>query len=71
MATLNSCKRELRSIIRELTSIEEGIRSSFSGIGQNQCADCLDVVIEKYQYVLNRLEQVDTNRLADFVNGEE
>lgn len=71
MATLNSCKRELRSIIRELSSIEEGIRSSFSGIGQDRCADCLDVVIGKYQYVLNRLEQVDTNRLADFINGEE
>lgn len=71
MATLNSCKRELRSIIRELTSIEEGIRTSFAGIGQDRCADCLDVVIGKYQYVLNRLEQVDANRIADFINGEE
>lgn len=71
MATLNSCKQELRSIIRELTNIEEGVRSSFSGIGQDRCADCLNKVIGKYQGVLNRLEQVDTNRLADFINKGE
>ena len=71
MATLNSCKQELRSIIRELNSIEQGVRSSFSGIGQDRCADCLDKVISKYQGVLNRLEQVDTNRLADFINKGE
>lgn len=71
MASLNSCKSELRSIIRELESIEEGVRSSFVGIGQDHCANSLDAVIRKYQNVLYRLEQVDTNRLADFINGEE
>lgn len=71
MATLNSCKQELRSIIRELNSIEQGVRSSFSGIGQDRCADCLKVVINKYQGVLNKLERVDTNRLADFINKGE
>lgn len=70
MATLNSCKEDLRAIIRELVSIEEGVRNNFSGIGQQYCADCLDAVIGKYRYVLRRLEQVDTNRLADFINGE-
>lgn len=71
MATLNYCKQELRAIIRELNSIEEGIRSSFSGIGQDRCADCLEVVIRKYQSVLTSLERVDTNRIADFINGGE
>lgn len=70
MTTLNSCKSELLSIIRELESIEEGVRNSFTGIGQDYCADSLDAVIRKYQNVLYRLEQVDTNRLADFINGE-
>ncbi len=71
MATLNSCKNELSSIIRELQSIEEGVRYSFTGIGQDHCADALAAVIRKYQNVLYRLDQVDTNRLADFINGEE
>ena len=71
MATLNSCKRELRAIIQELQRIEDGVRYSFSGIGQEHCANSLSVVIQRYQNVLYRLEQVDTNRLADFINGEE
>lgn len=70
MATLNSCRNELRSIINELRAIEDGIRWQFSGIGQENCADCLETVIVKYRYVLNRLENVDTNRIADFINGE-
>lgn len=71
MATLNSCRQEMRSIIREMKSIEEGIRTSFAGIGQDHCADCLDKVIRKYEYVLRKLENVDTNFIADFINGEE
>lgn len=70
MATLNSCRSELRSIIQELQSIEDGIRSEFVGIGQDKCANCIDNTVSKYQYVLRRLNNVDTNRLADFVNGE-
>ena len=70
MATLNSCKAELRSIIGELNSIEAGIRSEFSGIGEDLCADCISGVIRKYEYVLRRLERVDTNFVADWVHGE-
>lgn len=71
MATLNTCREELSSIIRELESIEAGVRFGFSGIGQEHCADSLYSVIEKYRRVLSRLDRVDTNRLADFINGEE
>lgn len=70
MATLNSCKEELRSIVRELIEIEEGVRHDFSGIGQNNCADCLQVIVSKYQYVLTKLNNVDTNLIADFINGD-
>lgn len=70
MATLNSCRNELRSIINELHAIEDDIRHQFSGVGQEHCADCLETVINKYRYVLNRLNNVDQNRIADFVNGE-
>ena len=71
MATLYSCKSELSSIIRELQQIEDGVRYGFTGIGQEHCADSLAEVIRKYQNVLYRLDRVDTNRLADFINGEE
>lgn len=70
MATLISCRSELRSIINELNAIEDGIRTQFVGIGQENCADCIDSVIRKYQYVLNRLNNVDSNCIADFINGE-
>lgn len=70
MATLKSCKSELRSIISELYSIEEGIRSEFEGIGEELCADCISRVITKYEYVLRRLERVDPNLLAEWVHGE-
>ena len=71
MATLNSCKNELQSIINELVAIEDGVRYDFQGIGQDNCADCLEVIIRKYRYVLNRLNNVNTNRIADFINGKE
>ena len=71
MATLNSCRKELHAILRELKILEEGIRTSFSGIGQDRCADCLESVIERYQMLLNNLDQVDPTRLASLINGEE
>ena len=70
MATLNSCRSELRSIINELNAIEDGIRYQFSGIGQENCADCIDSVTRKYQNLLNQLNNVDPNKLADFINGK-
>lgn len=70
MATLSSCKRELASIIRELQSIEDGIRYDFIGIGQEKCADCVGRVVEKYQSVQRRLNQVNMNRLAEWALGD-
>ena len=71
MATLTSCREELRSIIRELRSIESGVRSDFAGIGQEHCGDCINMIARKYEGVLDRLNRVDTNRLADWVNGDD
>lgn len=71
MATVNSCRSELQSILNELNAIERGIRRDFSGIGQEHCADCIDGVISKYRRVLNQLNNVDTNRLAEWVLQEE
>lgn len=67
MASLDECRNELRSIIRELRSIESGVRGDFKGIGEDLCANCIDRIADKYERVLVRLNSVDTNRLADFI----
>lgn len=70
MASLNYCRSELRSIIGELRDIEACVRSGSVGIGQDLCADCIERIASKYDNVLWRLNNVDSNRLADWVNGE-
>lgn len=67
MATLNECRGELRSIIQELRSIEGGVRKNFHGIGEDQCANCIDRIADRYEGVLKRLNSVNTNRLASFI----
>lgn len=69
MASLSECKDELRSIIQELQSIENGVRSDFTGVGQDLCADCIEYVIRRYNVVQRQLNNVNTNRLADWVCG--
>lgn len=71
MATLSSCKSELQSILNELTAIESGLRRDFVGVGQEHCAQCISGVINKYRKVMNQLNNVDTNRLADWILPEE
>ncbi len=70
MATLSSCRSELRSIILELRDIESDIRRDFSGIGEDLCANCVGKIADKYEGVLTRLNRVDTNRLAEWILGE-
>lgn len=67
--TLGECRSELRTIISELESIENGVRSDFIGIGEQLCGDCISKVEGKYQYVLRKLNNVDVNRFADWANG--
>ncbi len=69
MQSLNSCRSELRSIINELEDIEWGIRHEFVGIGQDLCGDSVEMIKNKYLGVLTRLNNVDSNRLADWVMG--
>lgn len=64
--TLGEARSELRSIINELRAIENGVRSDFNGIGEQLCGDCISNMIAKYEKVLRRLNNVDTNRLADW-----
>jgi hypothetical protein len=68
--SLNDCRGELRDIIRELRSIESDVRSGSQGIGQDLCANCIGKVAAKYNdHVLTRLNNVDQNRLADWILG--
>ena len=69
MATLNECKNELRSIINELRDIEWGVRRDFTNIGQDLCGDCIEKIIDKYNGVLTKLNNVNTNKFADWVTG--
>ncbi len=72
MPSLNECRATLRSIISDMRSIEADIRSSGYGLGQDLCADCVQRVADRYENnVLSRLNRVDSNRLADWVNGED
>ena len=66
---LDACRSELRSIIRELRAIEQGVRGDFTGMGQDMCANCVSKIADHYQSVLNRLERVNQNRLASFITG--
>ena len=65
--TLYECRSELRSIINELRSIEAGVESDFRGIGQEHCADCIDKVTDKYERVMRKLNNVNYNRIAEWV----
>lgn len=70
MATLNECKRELRSIINELRDIEHGVKRDFIGVGQDLCGNSIAKIIDKYESVLQRLNRVDQNIFAELINGE-
>ena len=66
---LEACRGELQSIIRELRDIETGIRNDFSGIGQEMCANCVNQLIGHYGRQLTTLNNVNQNRLADWILG--
>jgi len=69
MANLDDCRRELQSIINELRDIEWGVRQDFTGIGEDLCGNCIDKIADKYDGVLRRLNNVDYNKIAEFINN--
>lgn len=64
-AELESIKIELDSIIRELDDISNGIRRDFTGIGNVQCANCIDTVISQYRTVKRKLNNMDTKTVTE------
>ena len=65
-AELNSIISELNSIISELESISNGVRSDFVGIGNQRCADCIDGVVSNYYTARNKLNNLDTETIAEW-----
>ncbi len=49
---------KLNSIIKELESIESGIRNDFQGIGNEKCADIISNVISNYRCAVNQLNSI-------------
>ena len=68
-AELESIKIELDSIIRELEDISWGVRKDFKGIGNEQCANCIDRVISKYREAQKRLNKLDTKTIQEGFGG--
>ncbi|MFR5875185.1 MAG: hypothetical protein ACLUFN_01705 [Eubacterium sp.] len=60
---LRECRNELKSIIRELETIESHIRNDYSNVGNVQCADSIKSVINKYRSALSTLNSVDASVL--------
>lgn len=55
--------RELRSIIKELDAISNGIRTDFQGIGNEKCARVISEVNSRYNTALSKLNQIDASKL--------
>lgn len=64
-AELASIKVELNSIISELDSISDGVRQDFVGVGNEQCANCLDRAINQYRAVKRKLDNINTTVVTE------
>ena len=62
---LNSIRSELNSVIGELGSIAAGISADCTGVGNDRCAQSINSVVSRYQYVLRLLNNVDTSTVTD------
>ena len=56
-------RRELKNIISELRDVESHIRRDFQNVGNVQCADSIQSVINKYESALRTLNSIDASLL--------
>lgn len=61
---VSDIKSEIRSINRELSDCSSLLRNQFQGIGTDMCSDCLDDIISQLEYVITRLNNIDTSSLT-------
>ena len=57
--SIRALRNELNTIKKQLVSISGGIRSDFSGIGNEKCADYLDALISRCEQMDRRLINVE------------
>ncbi len=62
---LADIKTELKNIIAELRTISYGVRTGFSGIGSEKCANVIDDVVDQYKIVQKTLDTMDTSAVAE------
>lgn len=61
---LDSVRRELNSIISELDEISNEIRSSFVGIGNDLCSNCLDKAASNLRNASVKLNKINPDENA-------
>ena len=66
---IENYRSELRSIIRELESIENGVRNDFKNVGNDKCADSIHSVIVKYRSALNTLNSVSPSHIDNMIQA--
>ena len=69
MASLDYCRSELQSIINELRDIEWELRHCARNVGEDRAADCISGIAYKYSEVKRKLDNVDYNRVAEFIKN--
>lgn len=60
---LENIKIELDGVIREIESIASSIRTEYSGIGNDLCADSLTKVAQWYRKAKKQLNDIDTSKV--------
>lgn len=62
-STLGHYQQELDQIIKELKNIEAGLRINFKNVGNEECADCVRSVINKFEVASSRLHSVSPSKI--------
>ena len=66
---LEGYRIELNSIIRELESIEAGVKRDFKNIGNDKCAESIHSVIVKYKSALRTLGSVPPSHIDRMIQA--
>lgn len=62
---LSSIKSELRSIIREMKDISDGLKSDFEGIGSEKCAKAVLNAVSQLEYANQKLNNLNTTAVTE------
>ena len=68
--SIGLCKIEMRSIIREIRAIEAGIRSDFTGIGEQLCGDYIEKQAIRYDGISKKLDDLTQEYINSLIDNE-